>query len=660
MLQLYRKQLRAHFVLAALFAFAAWRTGLVAPSFVGSDGRIEVTGFGIAPVWGVFGLFLGFDGYQRERTADTYSMLRHRGVSGWRVIAARAAASYSVLVAVFGVACVVELVQAPVLPTRGVAFSSGHAAVAALAASSALLGHSTGVLCAQLRRSRWMRVLIALLAGVGMFVWTLQWQSFAGDRLLPNEFAWLAWIVSVSAVLYFLAAHAFRRAFDETRPFEGWIRTASGLAVLSCIAPTALSLAGHFQWRAVRDHALRLPSIETDSAGVRLVGALPLDRRHTLAAQFEPVQRVERWQDADDPSDPRHVPHLSPFQFGEHWKPLVAPGLEGVMLADRESRLFRRELRFGVRSGRVLCRTLDRRLHPVKREPQPRIEVPDGVTLPFSLELKRSDGRRFSRQTWLLRDPDDVSSLLADNADRTLWKIDASTAIPSLQRVELPGGDEWQGFEIDASRADPWDFSEAPRRNGANWIRGLKATYVWSARGLVKSPLHSPGRTAPEATTQFLDDDLLEPHVIVRNARGDKSLEHRYSLEARDAMEIYAFAALRSPLAGLAAFSGLDSSAVTESAYPLYVSGRRPWLLAANAALSALAASFLVHRRALGLQRAWWLIALLTGPLAWLCVALIEPWRRPQPPPAAHRRRPRIAGRARPAQAQLAAVHPAD
>jgi hypothetical protein len=645
MLQLYLKQLRAHFVLALVFAIGAWRGRTLWPNIASAEDRTEAMVLALAWMWGILGLFLGFDGFQRERTADTYSVLRHRGLAAWRAIAARSAASYTVLVAVFGVACLAQVLDAAGSPFHRASLSANHAGLAVLAAWSSLPGHAVGVLCAQLGRSRWIRVLTALLAGIGMLLGSMGWQAVAGDWLLPNEFAWVAWIVAVSACLYFLSARAFRRAYDETRPFEGWIRAASGLVLLFCLAPTALAVVAHFERRAIREHIKRLPSIDFTAHGLRLVDPLSIDQRLVLGAPFDPALRIDPWRPIHDSSYPHHVPRPSPFQFGEHWKPLAARELQSLVLVDRNGALFRRTVSLGERNGRVLCHTHEQQPEQVDEALHRLVEAPELLTLPCSFELERSDGRRFSPRTWLLLEPNNhASTLLADDADRTLWTLDASMPIPMLQRVELPGGDDWLGFGSEALRVYSLAFSEALQRGDMSSIRGTKAIYEWTVGGLVKSNGYSHAQSPPQAVTRVLDDDLLEPHVIVQSTIGGSALQHRYALETRDALEIYASAALRSPLTGLAVYSGLDSFPVDESSHPLYVSGRRPWLLALNAALSMLVASWLVRRRALALRHSWWLLALLVGPGVVLFVALIEPWRRPSPPPAVRRVLPRIAG----------------
>lgn len=589
--------------------------------------RVVVVPF-IAAAWLLGGLLLGLDALERDRRSAARQYLAHRGLSARRQFAAKLTAS-AVYVALAGALTAARFLSETLDWDRGaLAFSPFFTlALAAMAACSSIWGLAVGSLVAAFVRTRWRLVLVLVPVGVGAWMVLKLWQSWAGERLAPNEWTWILWNVGVSACVVALAAHAHRRGHDTSRALRGRVRPVAGLAVLALtwlaidglvtvLADAELQAGVTRQPRIVaRDGRLKLvdaldPGAYTSELIVfRLVDVFPPSV--SFVEEFGSIQRMRN----------------TGFEFGAATVQLEAVSSGGFAL-ERGDEAFVPKLEFDLRAWCVVAG--HERIEPrfLADSRFTRVPAPPGFDPSASVRLVRPDGRKFSRTLERVARPRprDGSVLLTDSGDRTLWSVEFESHRPRLVKLELPGGDAWTGWTRSEEENFGFDSDFGPTAR----LRGSNGWYEWTGAGFTRRLGGAPS-TAPEGfTVQRLDSDVLAPHVVVIDNKSGERLEHRYEVSLRTAALAFGALTLRAPPASLAQFFSPDDFAHGSRASRTVLSGgRRPWLLVVNGGLSLLAGGWLARRRALGLSRAWWAVALAFGPLAAIVAVMIEP-RYPQ------------------------------
>jgi hypothetical protein len=632
------KQLREQALLALFVAAVAWAlsggmTMEIATAFQRGSGSVRIASF-----WLVVGLVLGVDALERDRRSAAREYLAHRGLSARQQCAARLIAS-SIYVAFAGALAAARFfAESSDLHPDALAFDPvSTLASAALAACSSIWGLAIGSLVAAFVRTRWRLVLVLVPVGRGAWMVLASWQSWAGERIAPNEWTWILWNVGASACVFALAAQAHLRGHDLSRALQGRVRSAGGLAVLALTWLTLHGLVTVLADVELQASVTRQPFIVARDGRLKLVDALG-------SGAYTSEQLVFRVVGGSPPSvnfaeQYGLIQRIRPtgFEFGTSQVDLELRPRAGFAL-ERGAELFVPKLQFDLRAWCVVAR--HERFDPRYQADSKLARLPLPLELDPSarVQLVRPDGRAFSRTLERVALPHSRGSmLLTDSGDCTLWTVGFESHKPRLMKHELPDGDSWTGWtgsEVQDYQSDS-KFGPGPR------LRGRHGWYEWTGASFTRRAAGAPSTTPVGFTMQLLDNDVLAPHVVVIDDKSGERLEHRYEAPLHSAALLFGAMALRSPLASVAQFLSTDDFAQgARASHSVLSGGRRPWLLAFNAAVSLIAGGWLARRGALGLSRAWWAVALAFGPLAAVVAAVIEP--RYPPPREAPARRPKV------------------
>ncbi len=646
------KQLRdaafpcALLVLICVFAFESGREFDITRR-PGMDGTPPFVAF----AWGLAGVFLGFLSAAGDAARGTRQHLQHRGLGRTPIFWAQAAAdalalavSLAVLVAIDGTLAAFRhdaLSEPPPLYAR-------YAEVA-LAALSAVLGRGLGVVGGAIHHASIVRLLCTQYGVCGAIYLTFVALRGAGDRWLSNEVLWLVWTLGGGAALHLLGSSMHSQAPDAERPLRGRVRSVFGAAALAIAAPATLLTVALVERWAVETAANGMATIGVHEG--RVLVRHPSDSASTSALQgtlFDPSRSHELNYEEASYFFVARKPRV--WELGADWRPLVN---RQRWIANPEGVAFNVQTWIGARNGRILAETV-RAGRPPTVSGMTVEHVPGGVELPYRRELTRPDGRPFSQRVVLLPPPRDADGwLLADAADRTLWRLGMQAALPTLDPVELDSDEVWTGLDVAMDR-------EAVGAEGPNSRRSSTRTVLvtsagrrrWDGKRLNPAELESSEVWRSEASeavrfaVDVVDADVLGPHVTVRDARsGERLLEQRFAAPWGLGVVAHLASALRSPAAGVLA--SLDEEVPRPKDLdllrdPLVAGGRRSWLLALNVGLSLVLAAWFTRRGALGLRWSWLALFALFGPLIALLARALEP-RVPPPPRLAVRTPLRIA-----------------
>lgn len=636
---LFRKHIEQALIPAAVLA-------VLAGVLIGSDRNLQLTtrpnadGAALiaALLWGLFGMLVGFAGFALEESRGARAYWLHRGVGARRAFVAKTSAELAALALALLFVIVLDaiLTDARLDPAFDPPPMRGRYVELAVGAASTLLGHALGSLGAQMRRPIVVRLLSTAFAGSGAVLLTAIWQIHMGEPRMSNVVAWLVWMLGGATWLYALAAHAFVQGPDEDRPLSGVVRssfahTALALGGTVCLLVVVL-LQRHANFEAVR----RLPWVAYANGEASLRDE---DRNHGdrwNLSVFDPLERPE--SRTPDPQawffslgDDR-----SPFAFGDEWRQLT----NRAVRRDTGAGVLAATIYFGARSGCVLVSA--ERLRSTVPQSN-RVHADGRSAAPYVAELRRGDGRRFSREVAALRPNGEGSDwALYDGEDRTLWRLDLAVEAPRLAPLELPHGDRPLGLDADV-RVEQERISWNWRMGGSTTVvRGQRARYRWTGEGFepfepaLGRVWQTEYRPALDQELVIEDDDLLAPRVSVIDTRtGAVLLEHEYQPTTLYEGLASALATLRSPLGLLASTSRDRRSGIRNVDLffdPLVANGRRPWLVAINLALSSLLAWTFARRRLLGLRWTWWVVLAVLGPGVIAIAGVIEPRRRREPP----------------------------
>lgn len=631
------KQLREQALFAALVLALAWVPSVLVLTrgFTSGAQRGEAMAL-VAAFWFVAGLLSGVDALDRDRRSLARQYLAHRGLSARRQFAARLISS-SICVALAGALAAAHFYWETLDWDRDSAVFDplSSIALAALAACSSIWALAIGSLVAAFVRTRWRLVLVLVPVGVGAWTVLSSWQGWAGDHLAPNEWTWILWNVGTSACVFALAAQAHRRGHDTSRAVRGRVRTVAGLAVLALTWLTIHEFVTDLADGALLSNASRQPAICVRGGRLQLVDAEDRSAWSSAPIVFQPADELLPLVEWVHGGGQMQRLRSTGFEFGPAAvDPEVAPS--GGFALERGAELFVPKPSFDLRAWCVVVRheRIDPRYQADSR--LARIPVPLEFDPSARVQLVRPDGREFSRTLERVELPNSRGSmLLTDSGDRTLWTVGFESHKPRLIKHELPGGDSWTGWtgSEDEDYQSDSKFGPGPR------LRGHKGWYEWTGAGFEWRHTGPPSSAPADFTVQRLDNDVLAPHVVVIDGKSGERLEHRYELSPSFAALGFGTMALRAPVASVAHFLSDDDFAHgARASRTVFAGGRRPWLLVLNAALSLVAGGWLARRRALGLSRAWWAVALALGPLTAVVAALIEP-KHPSPREAPTRRR---------------------
>ncbi len=598
----------------------------------GMDG----TGPFVAVAWGIAGALIGLMCAVGDEARGAREYTFHRGLPRSRVLLAQSLANLlSLAVALL----VVVAAQAALGHWRNDPLTHptplyGRLWELVLLSTSAVLGHGMGLSCGLMRQPRWMRMFFTLYAGCGVLYLVFAALRGLGESWIANEALWLALTIGGGAALHFLAARMLRQGVDEERTFAGPLRPTVVVVALVIAAPATLLTVSQVQRAALSSSVRGAPLLGwSNGQWVETRDSRP------KALLFDAEQRVDIAPGSEEARYYSVERNERVLELGAGWRPLVN---RQERLADARGRSFRVGTWIGARNGRVMAQAVGSTHAPSESDSvEP---APADLELPYRRELARGDGKALSQQLILLPPPAESDAwLIADAADRTLWRLDLAPALPTLSQVGAEGS--WSGIDVAIGRARAELEGASSQRNSSRVVlltadgrRRWNGTELAPAELATDEVWQSECEAVQRFTVEVVDADVLEPHVVLRDKRGElEPLEHRQRAPLGASFAAHLVSALRSPLASVQSAFDFQPRRPTERHEwfdPLVAGGRRPWLLALNLGLSLALALYFAAQRKSGL-RAWWLVLFaLFGPLTAVLARALEPRRAalPQPP----------------------------
>lgn len=595
----------------------------------------------IAFAWGLTSVLLGFLSAAGDEARGLRQHLFHRGLQRGSIFLAQALADLAALAGALAVviavnAALVTLFHDPLAQPQPL---FERYAELALLSTSAVLGRGLGVVGGLMRQAWIVRVFCTLYATSGAIYLTFVAMRELGEHWVPNEFVWLACTLGAGAALHVLAARMLRQGIDAERPLAGPLRPVFAVIALVIAAPATLLTLSQIQRWALENSVRSEPTLGiSNGRWTTRIAAMPSVRDPLSADLFDAEQRNDIRLGADEARYYSVERQQRVLELGAGWRPLVTKPQR--LRAARG--FFLVETWIGARNGQVLVQATGLDLVPPRRTPFQ--DAPPQLELPYRRELSRSDGKPFSQKLVLLPPPEEHDAwLIADAADRTLWKFDLAPALPTLTQVA--GAQAWSGIDVAIGRA--LAELEGPRslRNSSRVaLLTPSGRRSWNGSELVEAELDADEVWQSECAdvqrfqVEVRDGDVLEPHVVVVDKRNELApLEHRYRASLGMGVLAHLASVLRSPLGSIQ--SALDAqlrrpSTRHEWRDPLVAGGRRTWLLAINISVSLALALVFARRRALGLRAGWFALFALFGPLTALLAGALEPRRLVTPRPA--------------------------
>jgi hypothetical protein len=509
----------------------------------------------------------------------------------------------------------------------------------ALLSSSAVLGHGLGLAGGLLRQPRWRKLFFMFYAACGVLYLVFAALRGLGERWIPNEALWLVLTLGGGAALHLLAARMLRQGLDEERTFAGPLRPALAVTALVIAAPATVLSASLVQQLALERSARAAPLLGWSQAGWMAQPAETRDYDQLIdAVLFDTVQRQDIASRSEEARYYVVERNELVLELGAGWRRFVS---KPQWLRGARGQYFHVDTWISARNGRVLVQAVGLHYGPSSKTVVQ--DAPADLELPFRRELARGDGKPFSQQLIVLPPQHDSDAwLLADASDRTLWRLDLGPALPTLTQVGAE--DSWSGIDVAIGRA-------RAELEGASSLRNSSRVVLLTAEGRKSwngSELEATALTAEEVwqsecasvqrfEVEVRDADVLEPHVVLMDKRGELSpfdFRHRAPLGA--ALLAHLVSTLRSPLASVQSAFDFQPRRPTERHEwfdPLVAGGRRPWLLALNLGLSLALALYFAARRKNGLRASWLVLFALFGPLTAALASALEPRRAALPPP---------------------------
>lgn len=631
---IFHKQLRdaagpcALLALIALFFFESGREFDVTRR-PGLDGSASLVAF----AWGIAGLALGLFAAAGDEARGARAYLFHRALSRQSILLAQTLANLAALtgalVLVVGVdAALAHLRHDPLAQPPPLLERYGELA---LLSTAAVLGHGVGFVGGLIRHAWIVRLLCTFYAACGTIYLTFVVLRGVGDRWIANEFAWLLWTLGAGAGLHLLAARMLAQGVDDERPLAGPLRGVFAACALGIAAPATVLTAALVQRMAIESSVRAAPIL--GAADAQWIWKHDRDARAPLETElFDPHDRHDIRLGAEEARHYFVERRRRVLELGAGWRPLVSKP-EWLRTAKGH---FAVETWIGARNGRILVQAA-----ATGRSPSTRTKVelaPPGLEFPYRRELSRGDGRALSQALVLLPAASELSGwLIADAADRTLWRLDLAPALPTLTQVGE--AQAWIGLDVALDRAVvEREGPGSPRSSTRTVLRTPSGRRSWSGAELVAADLgpDEVWQSECDGLQRYIvdvrDGDALEPRVAIVDGRGELApLEHHYRAALGPGLVAHAASLLRSPLGSLRSALDTDSrrpTALHEWRDPLVAGGRRSWLLALNVGVSLALALMLARRRTLGLRWSWFALFALFGPLTALLAGALEPVRR--------------------------------
>jgi hypothetical protein len=532
------------------------------------------------------------------------------------------------------------------------------------------LGWSVGVLASQLRR-RWSGLSFLMLGFFGAWILCVASLTIEGAPALSATLGVLL-PLAANLGLGWLALRLFAGSRDQEICLPANLH-----AVTACSGITLFVLPAYALWcfLAIVVASMSItayPSVVLDehSRAITLMTHEELERRSAQASRDQSSSGLDHYQLFDpqwllQPSMARangvHAKR-SPSMFGfvARWDELNAWYMHFRVTGKS---VFSATAYLDEDLGRIRLFWIEEEADQEARGFEPRVvssrDLPSA--LPSCQVCTKPGGSRFSSSSVIAALGQDLGCVF-DPQDRTLWKLNPLDASHLLTAMALPDDDRVVRLEPTTSssmlRYGPWDVP--------GWtvlFVGERDRYVWSENVRIGG-LFVPFRMNESErfdvvvplneVEQFIrvrvvevDQEPIHPRVEVRDAK-DATLLFAHTYAPKSAWQRFcgagftAFELLRSPVLCLASFQAEpeinepkdNATELLSDRDPMFLGHKRPWLLLANLAVTAMCVYSIVSRmRRQGanplLTCLMALLTVLVGVVAYFYLRALLPARAP-------------------------------